>query len=105
MLLLLLVGLIPFAIIGILLGHLKKVDSLGPALSGITSLFALAGSSFGPLFQTGVMVKVVTNIPSYWLVQASQSVSSKGGWPPTQAWVVMARVATRAYRCDSQRVL
>jgi ABC-2 type transport system permease protein len=38
MMALLLVGLIPFAVIGILLGHLMKVDSLGPALGGVTSL-------------------------------------------------------------------
>jgi ABC-2 type transport system permease protein len=43
---LLVVGLIPFAVIGILLGHLMKVDSLGPALGGVTSLFALLGGSF-----------------------------------------------------------
>ena len=108
---LLLVGLIPFAVIGILLGHLMKVDSLGPALGGITSLFALLGGSFGPIFTSGIMLKIVKDIPSYWLVQASQSVLSPSGWPPAQAWiviavwtVVMARIAARVYQRDSQRV-
>ena len=111
MLALLLVGLIPFAVIGILLGHLMKVDSLGPALGGVTSLFALLGGSFGPIFTSGVMLKIVKDIPSYWLVQASRSVLSPSGWPPPQAWiviaiwsVVMARVAARVYQRDSQRV-
>jgi ABC-2 type transport system permease protein len=102
---------VPFAVIGIMLGHLMKVDSLGPALGGITSLFALAGGSFGPIFQTGVMLKVVKDIPSYWLVQASHSALSSSGWPPAQAWIViavwslvMARLAMRAYARDSNRV-
>ena len=108
---LLLVGLIPFAVIGILLGHLMKIDSLGPALGGITSLFALLGGSFGPIFTSGIMLKIVKDIPSYWLVQASQSVLSPSGWPPAQAWIViaiwsavMARIAARVYQRDSQRV-
>ena len=108
---LLLVGLIPFAVIGILLGHLMKVDSLGPALGGITSLFALLGGSFGPIFTSGIMLKIVKDIPSYWLVQASRSVLSPSGWPPAQAWivtaiwsVVMARIAARVYQRDSLRV-
>ena len=108
---LLLVGLIPFVVIGILLGHLMKVDSLGPALGGVTSLFALLGGSFGPIFQSGFMLKVVKDIPSYWLVQASQSVLSPSGWPPAQSWivigvwtVVMSRLAVIVYRRDSNRV-
>ena len=111
MALLLIVGLIQFAIIGIALGHLMKVDSLGPALGGITSLFALVGGSFGPIFQSGVMLKIAKDVPSYWLVQASHSVVSKSGWPPAQAWIVigvwslvMTRIASRVYARDSQRV-
>jgi ABC-2 type transport system permease protein len=108
---LLIVGLIPFAVIGILLGHLLKVDSLGPALGGVTSLFALLGGSFGPIFQSGFMLKLVKNIPSYWLVQASQTVLIPGGWPPAQSWIVigawtivMSRLAVIVYRRDSNRV-
>ncbi len=48
MLALLLVGLIPFAVMGVMLGHLITVDSLGPAIGGITSLMALLGGAFGP---------------------------------------------------------
>jgi ABC-2 type transport system permease protein len=43
------VGLLPFSALGILLGHLLTPDSLGPALGGITALFALLGGSFLPL--------------------------------------------------------
>ncbi|MFZ1063062.1 MAG: ABC transporter permease [Acidimicrobiales bacterium] len=106
------VGLVPFAVIGILLGHLMKVDSLGPALGGVTSLFALLGGSFGPIFQSGFMLTVVRDIPSYWLVRSSQSVLSPSGWPPAQFWIViviwtlvMSRLAGLAYRRDSKRVV
>jgi ABC-2 type transport system permease protein len=108
---LMVVGLIPFAVIGILLGHLMKVDSLGPALGGVTSLFALLGGSFGPIFRSGVMLKIVKDIPSYWLVQTSKLVISPSGWPPLQFWIViaiwtlvMARIAMRVYQRDSNRV-
>ena len=108
---LMVVGLVPFAVIGILLGHLMKVDSLGPALGGVTSLFALLGGSFGPIFQSGIMLKIVKDIPSYWLVQSSRSVLTPSGWPPAQSWIVIAiwtivmtRIAMRVYQRDSSRV-
>jgi len=111
MLLLMLVDLIPFAVIGIMLGHLMKVDSLGPLLGGITSLFALLGGAFGPLGQSGFLLKVIKDIPSYWLVQASHTALGSSGWPPAQSWIVIAiwtlamyRVASRVYRRDTQRV-
>jgi len=37
---LILVGLIPFNVLGILLGHLLSTDAIGPAMGGIVSLFA-----------------------------------------------------------------
>lgn len=111
MVLLLIVGLIPFAVIGILLGHLMKVDSLGPALGGVTSLFALLGGSFGPIFTSGVMLTIVKDIPSYWLVQSSRYVLTPSGWPPAQSWIVigawtlvMTRLAMRVYQRDTNRV-
>jgi len=42
---LLLVGLNPYAVLGILLGHLVSVDSLGPVIGGGTSLLALLGGA------------------------------------------------------------
>jgi ABC-2 type transport system permease protein len=108
---LLLVGLIPFAVLGILLGHLVKVDSLGPALGGTTSLFALLGGAYGPLVSSGVFFSLVKCLPSYWLVQAAKSALGAGGWPPAEAWIVIAAwtlvltwLARLAYARDTARV-
>jgi ABC-2 type transport system permease protein len=108
---LVLIGLVPFAVIGIVLGHLLRVDSLGPALGGITSLFALLGGAFGPLITSGVLLNVVKAIPSYWLVQAADSALGSGGWPPAESWIVLAAwtvvltwIATRVYQRDTARV-
>jgi ABC-2 type transport system permease protein len=40
---LILIGLIPFAGLGILMGHLLTPDSIGPAMGGTTALLALLG--------------------------------------------------------------
>jgi ABC-2 type transport system permease protein len=40
---LLLIGMLPFAALGILLGHLLTVDSLGPAVGGLTALLSVLG--------------------------------------------------------------
>jgi ABC-2 type transport system permease protein len=107
---LLLVGLIPFAIMGIMFGHLLKVDSLGPAIGGVTSLFALLGGSYGPLVTGGLFFSVVKGLPSYWLVQAARTALQGGGWP-LEAWVVVAAwtlvaaaVAVRVYQRDTERI-
>ncbi len=110
MIALLLVGLIPFAVMGIMFGHLLKVDSLGPAIGGVTSLFALLGGSYGPLITGGFFLSIVKFIPSYWLVQASKTALQGGGWP-LEAWIVIAAwtvvlsvVAVRVYERDTKRV-
>lgn len=106
---LLLVGLIPFAVMGIMFGHLLKVDSLGPAIGGVTSLFALLGGSYGPLITGGFLFKVVKIIPSYWLVQAGKTALNGGGWP-LEAWIVIAAwstvlsvLAIRVYQNDTKK--
>lgn len=103
----LLVGLIPFAIMGIVLGHLVKPDSLGPAIGGITSLFALLGGVFGPLVTGGALFVVVKALPSYWLVQAGKSALEGAHVWTSEAWiviviwsVVLARLGVRVYRRD-----
>jgi len=108
---LLLVGLVPFAVLGILLGHLLTVDSLGPALGGATALFALLGGAWGPIATGGVFLKIVKCIPSYWLVQAGKSALGSSGWPPLEAWIVIAawtvalgRIAAFVYERDTGRV-
>jgi ABC-2 type transport system permease protein len=108
---LLLIGLIPFVLIGIMLGHLISVDSLGPALGGITSLFALLGGSFGPLAKSGILLTIVKLLPSYWLVQAGKSALLGAHVWTGEAWIVLAvwslamlRLTVWVYRRDTSRV-
>ncbi|MGH3733200.1 MAG: ABC transporter permease [Acidimicrobiales bacterium] len=108
---LLLVGLIPFAVMGIMLGHLISVDSLGPAIGGITSIFALLGGVFGPLITTGVLFTIVKALPSYWLVQAGKSALEGGHVWSREAWIVIAvwsivltRLAVITFRRDTAKV-
>lgn len=110
MTLLILIGLIPFALIGVLIGHLVSSDSMGPALGGITSVFALLGGAWGPLADSGAFHKVVELLPSYWLVQAGQAGFDSRVWP-AEGWIVigvwslaMLRLARLAYRRDTRRV-
>lgn len=108
---LLLVGLIPFAALGILAGHLLKPDSLGPAVGGSTALFALIGGAWGPLSTAHTYVEVAKCIPSFWLVQAGKVALGGSGWPPAEAWIVIATwtavltsLAVLVYRRDTARL-
>jgi ABC-2 type transport system permease protein len=87
---LLLAGLVPFAVLGILLGHLLTTDSLTPASSGIVTLFALLGGAYGfQLATSGTLLQVLKGLPSYWLVQAGRTALGGGGWP-AEGWIVIA---------------
>ncbi|HWB23331.1 MAG TPA: ABC transporter permease [Gaiellaceae bacterium] len=106
---LLLVGLIPFAAMGILFGHLLTVDSIGPAMGGATALLAFLGGVWFPI-TGGIMGKIAQALPSYWLVQASHVSLGGQGWSTT-GWIVVAAwsagaalLAARAYRRDTKRV-
>lgn len=110
MTLLILVGLVPFAAMGIALGHVLTIESMGPAMGGITSLLALLGGAWGPVGDTGVVHSLVQLLPSYWLVQAARSAIDGGVWP-AKGWLVMTAwtvgltvLATRAFRRDTARV-
>ena len=109
MTILMLIGLAPFAAIGILLGHLLTADSVGPAIGGVTAVFALLGGVWFPVSH-GAMHEVAEALPSYWLVQASRVGLGGHGWGATgwlvvAAWtVVAAGAARRAYARDTQRV-
>ena len=46
---LLLIGLLPFAALGVLLGHLLTADTIGPAAGGLVSLLALVSGNWFPL--------------------------------------------------------
>jgi ABC-2 type transport system permease protein len=108
---LLLIGLVPFAVLGILLGHLLRPESLLPAVAGITTLFALLGGAYGFLVaKSGALFEVIKALPSYWLVQAGKAALGHGGWP-AEGWIVIAAwtvvllpVAMRVYRRDTSRV-
>jgi len=107
---LILVALIPFTALGILMGHVVPVDSIGPAIGGITALFSLLGGSWFPVASSGAFHDVAQLLPSYWLVQAgrvSLGGSSWGalGWGVIAVWtVVLGRLAAWAYRRDTKRV-
>jgi ABC-2 type transport system permease protein len=106
---LILVGLIPFAVLGVLLGHVLTVESMGPVLGGLTALLALVGGAWGPLVGHGVFRTLTEGVPSYWLVQAGKSATTGAGWP-VAAWAVLAvwtvallALAVRVYQRDTAR--
>ena len=105
---LLLVGLLPFAALGIMLGHLVGVDALGPAIGGTSGLLSFLGGAWFPL-SSGFMHDVAQALPSYWLVQSSSVALGGGGWSVTGwlvvgAWTVaLAAAAVLAYRRDTER--
>jgi ABC-2 type transport system permease protein len=105
---LLLIGLLPFAALGITLGHLLNVDSLGPTIGGLGALLGFLGGVWFPLGD-GVMHDIAQALPSFWLVQASQVSLGGQGWSPT-GWLVVAGwtavlsiLAAVAYRRDTNR--
>ena len=106
---LMLVGLVPFAALGVLLGHLLTTDSIGPVMGGLTAILAFLGGTWFPL-GTGVMNDIAQGLPSYWLVQASHAALGGPAWPlrgwlVIAAWSVVLTVLARwAYRRDTQRV-
>lgn len=106
---LLLVGLVPFAALGILVGHLLTADAIGPAMGGATSLLALLGGTWFPI-TNGFLYDLARLLPSYWLVQASRVAVGGAGWG-AEGWLVMAGwsmaltvLAARAYRHDTRPV-
>jgi ABC-2 type transport system permease protein len=106
---LVLVGLVPFAALGVLMGHLLTTDSIGPAMGGTTALLSLLGGVWFPI-TSGTMHDIAEALPSYWLVQASHVSIGGGGWG-TLGWFVVATwtlvltaAAARVYQRDTQRV-
>jgi ABC-2 type transport system permease protein len=107
---LILVGLVPFAALGILLGHSLTPDSIGPAMGGGVSLLALLGGVWFPLGGHGFIHDLAQYVPSYWLAQASHVALGGRPWS-TMGWVVMIAwtvllglLAARAYRRDTGRI-
>ncbi|MDX6689660.1 MAG: type transport system permease protein [Solirubrobacteraceae bacterium] len=107
---LMLVGLLPFAGLGILLGHLLTADSIGPVVGGGSALLAFLGGTWFPLGHSGFLYDIARALPSYWLVQASHiavggSAWGALGWGVVAGWsAVLTGLAARAYRRDTKRV-
>jgi ABC-2 type transport system permease protein len=106
---LILVGLLPFAALGVLLGHVLTADSVGPASGGVVSLLALVSGTWFPV-NSGFLHDVGQFLPSYWLVRASHVSLGGQGWSAT-GWIVVAGwtavlvlLARAAYRRDTERV-
>lgn len=106
---LILVGLVPFAALGILYGHVLSVDAVGPAMGGTTAVLSFLGGVWFPI-QHGALHVIAELLPSFWLVQASHvalgaSGWSANGWLVMGAWsVLLAAGAMAAYRRDTGRV-
>jgi len=108
---LILIGLVPFAAMGIWLGHMLTADSVGPAIGGTTALFAFLGGTWFPITGSGFLATLAQQLPSYWLVQASRAgLGAKHPWG-THGWtviiiwsVVLILLAGRAYQRDTKRV-
>ena len=107
---LMLVALLPLAALGITLGHLLNVDSLGPATGGLVSLLALLSGTWFPIGSHGFLHDLAQFLPSYWLVQASHIGLAGHGWP-AMGWIVVAGwsvvfalTARYAFQRDTKRV-
>jgi len=106
---LILIGLIPFAGLGIFMGHMLSTDSIGPAMGGTTAFLSLLGGVWFPITSSSALHDLAEALPSYWLVQASHVALGGRGWDGTgwlvvAAWAVaMALLAARAYQRDTAR--
>jgi ABC-2 type transport system permease protein len=107
---LVLVALVPFAVIGIALGHLLNDDAAGAAIGIGGSLFAFLGGTWFPITGGGAFVQFCRLLPSWWLVQAGHVGLAAGNpwggeaWLVVAAWTVVgAAIAAWAYRRDTRR--
>jgi ABC-2 type transport system permease protein len=87
---LLLVGVAPLAVLGLVLGYLLPADALTGAVGGVVILLALFGGVYGfQLATSGPLLAVMKGLPSYWLVLAGEATLRRGNWP-AQAWITIA---------------
>jgi ABC-2 type transport system permease protein len=108
---LIILALIPFAALGIGMGHLLNDDAAGGAIGGGVGLFAFLGGTWFPITGGGLFVSFCQSLPSYWLVQAGHvGLGASSPWG-AKAWFVIAvwsvatiSFATWAYRRDTKRV-
>ncbi len=106
---LIIVALLPFAALGITVGHLMNVDSIGPLTGGLVAILAFLSGTWFPLTH-GFLYDVGQYNPGYWIVQASHiALHGHGwttkGWMVVVGWTIVLVVLSRwAYRRDTQRV-
>jgi ABC-2 type transport system permease protein len=106
---LILIGLLPFAALGVAAGHLITVDSAGALTGGLTSILAFLSGTWFPL-RSGFLYDVGQFTPGFWIVQAAHvSLHGHGwsaeGWIVIAVWTVVLVICARvAYRRDTQRV-
>jgi ABC-2 type transport system permease protein len=105
---LILIALIPFALIGVWIGHQFSADAMGPMMGIALAVFAIFGGSYFPV--TGNIIGDIGSwIPSYWLNQAGRvglggDVWSAKGWLVIAAWTLVAgTLAIRAFQRDTKR--
>ena len=109
---LILVGLIPFAALGIALGHLLTPDSMGPALGGGVGAVRAPGRRVGPDHRQRPVRRL---LPAASVVLAGAGRPRRArrqrrpwglkGWLVIGAWsVACSAFAIWAYRRDTQRV-
>lgn len=103
------IALLPFGALGVALGHMLTVDSVGPATGGIVSLLAVVSGTWFPV-TSGFLHDIGQFVPSYWLVQAGR-VSLHGqpwggrAWAVVLGWtLILGAIAAVAYRRDTGRV-
>ena len=106
---LIIIGLLPFAALGVLIGHLVNTDAVGPLMGGLVSILAfLSGTWFA--ITGGFLHAFGQFLPSWWLVQArTVALNGQGwsarGWITVAIWTaVLTLGAAWAYRRDTGRV-
>ncbi|HET9140308.1 ABC transporter permease [Actinophytocola sp.] len=106
-------AVIPFAVLGLLLGQIGTAESMQPLMSVVMMVMALLGGIFIPIdgMPAGLLT-VARLLPSYWLQQVGRgavtselSVSLGNAALVLAAWtVVLGLAVARRYRRDSARV-
>jgi ABC-2 type transport system permease protein len=105
-----LVALVPFAALGVAVGHLINPDSVGPVIGGGTALLAFVGGAWFPISSHGFLHDVALGNPAYWLVRAGRIAIGEepwgvAGWAVVLGWsVALTVLALELYRRDSGRV-
>jgi ABC-2 type transport system permease protein len=106
---LIVVGLVPFAALSVLVGHLVNTDSVGPLMGGLVSILAFLSGTWFPI-SGGFLHAFGQFLPSWWLVQARTVALNGHGWD-TRGWItvavwtaLLAAGAAWAYRRDTARI-